>query len=278
MKSFTKTINGQKYKGKAFEELDIINKFKKTKEEWELINKYQKTFPQLLINNTDDFVIDGETLCKELGIKSNFTDWLLRPQKGKEGKLIRYKCKENIDYICTSGKSETQRKNGQKGISIKNIITLSLNCAKKIAMRQNNDNGDLVCDYFILMENVLKDHEIWTLIREPEKDGWNEMKSYIREWCIKRNYDEKDNYFYIREANMLNEALTGFTAIGIRNIKQVYDNQTRDNLDSITNNALSSLQKVNISLLIANMDFEKRKEIIEDTCKTQYIHIKEMFL
>lgn len=47
MKSFTKTINGQKYKGKAFEELDIINKFKKTKEEWELINKYQKNFPAI---------------------------------------------------------------------------------------------------------------------------------------------------------------------------------------------------------------------------------------
>lgn len=66
----------------------------------------------MLINNTDDFVIDGETLCKELGIKSNFTDWLLRPQKGKEGKLIRYKCKENIDYIYTSGKPKEKMVKG----------------------------------------------------------------------------------------------------------------------------------------------------------------------
>ncbi|QDY27199.1 antA/AntB antirepressor family protein [Clostridium botulinum] len=278
MKNFTKTINGQKYKGKAFEESDMVNKFNKTKKEWELIDKYQKTFPQLLINDTEDFVIDGETLCRELGVKDNFNDWLLSNRKSKQGKLIKYRCVENIDYKCTSRNRETQRKSGQKGVAVKNIITLTLNTAKKIAMRQNNDNGDLVCNYFILMENILKDYEIWTLVREPEKDGWNEMKGYIKEWCKKRNYDYKDDYFYIREANMLNETLTGFTATGIRNIKQVSDNQTRDNLNSTINNALSVLQKVNISLLIADMDFEKRKEIIENTCKNQYAHIKKMFL
>ncbi len=153
MKSFQKTINGKKYKGKAFERLDIINKFNQTEETWKLIDKYQKTFPQLLIDNTEDFVIDGETLCKELGVLSNFNDWLLRKTKGKEGKLIKYRFTEDVDYKCTSGKSETQRKNGQKGITIKNIITLTLDCAKKIAMRQNNDNGDMVCDYFICIEN-----------------------------------------------------------------------------------------------------------------------------
>ena len=35
---------------------------------------------------------------------------------------------------------------------IKTKILLTIECAKKIAIRQNNVMGDLVCSYFILME------------------------------------------------------------------------------------------------------------------------------
>lgn len=283
MKSFTKTINGQKYKGKVFERSDIVNKFNKTEKEWELIDKYQKTFPQLLINDTDDFVIDGEILCKELGVKDNFNTWLLgetrRDSKGRlksQGKLIKYKCQENKDYIIKNlalGNPKVKKHGGNNKI----IITLTLKTAKKIAMRQNNDNGDLVCDYFILIEKILKEYETWTLIREPEKQGFNKMKKYISEWCKKRGYDSSNNYFYIREANLLNESLTGLRAIDIRIKKQVEDNQTRNNLDYTVNNILATLQEINISLLIADMDFDKRKEIIKNTCNSQYSHIKELF-
>ncbi|MBY6842773.1 antA/AntB antirepressor family protein [Clostridium botulinum] len=276
MKSFTKTINGKKYKGKAFEKSDIVNKFNRTEKEWELIDRYQKIFPQLLINDTDNFVIDGEILCRELSVKDHFTKWLLenrRDEKGRiksQGKLIKYKCVENKDYQL--GELPTEVKGTPK-----KIITLTLNCAKKIAMRQNNNNGDLVCDYFILMENILKDYETWMLIREPEKQGFNKMKKYISEWCKKRGYDNSNNYFYIREANLLNESLTGLRAIDIRIKKQVEDNQTRNNLDYKVNNILATLQEINISLLIADMDFDKRKEIIENTCSSQYSYIKELF-
>jgi len=91
MKNFTRTINGVKYKGEMFEELDIINKFNLSNEKWELIDKYQKTFPQLLLKDTNDFIIDGETLWNELG----------KPQ-GEYGKWFKRKVEclfqENVDY------------------------------------------------------------------------------------------------------------------------------------------------------------------------------------
>ncbi len=103
------------------------------------------------------------------------------------------------------------------------------------------------------------------------------MRNAIQDWCIKNNYDEKDDSFYKREANMLNVALTGMRAIDLRYLKHVQDNQTRDSLDREVNQILSKLQDVNISLLIANMSFDQRKKIIEDTCKNQYSHIKDKF-
>ena len=52
---------------------------------------------------------------------------------------------------------------------------MTLECAKKIAMRQNNEMGDLVCDYFILMEKALRNFESWSVTRGVEKEGWNTL-------------------------------------------------------------------------------------------------------
>lgn len=278
MKSFSKTINGVKYKGEMFEELDIINKFNLSNDKWELIDKYQKTFPQLLLKDTNDFVIDGETLCKELGVKDDFNSWLLRKTSGKQGKLIKYKCVENADFVCLLEKSKTQRKDGQLGAKVKNKISLTLNCAKKIAMRQNNENGDLVCDYFILMENILKEYEKWSLVREPEKCGANDMRQAIKQWCERNNMDSTIQLFYTREFNMLNENLTGFKAVDIRDLKHISDNKTRDNLDIEVNKALHMLQFTNIALLNSDIGFDIRSEIIKKTCNSTYKNIKEEFL
>lgn len=91
-----KQIN--KVKVKIFEEDDLLNKLGMTKEECNLVLSYQTTFPELL-QDSNGFVIDGEILCKELDIKDDFTSWLLADRKKVTGKLIKYKCVENIDYI-----------------------------------------------------------------------------------------------------------------------------------------------------------------------------------
>lgn len=55
------------------------------------------------------------------------------------------------------------------------------------------------------------------------------------------------------------------------------DRDTREHLEVEHNKALYQLQMVNSSLLMANLDFETRKQIIKETCKNKYkdLYIKK---
>lgn len=261
----TKTINGIKYK--LFKREELIEKLGMTNEEADIVENYQVKFPQLLQMDNNGFCIDGETLCKELEVKDNFNNWLLRTTKGKEGKLIKYRCIENTDFICTLEKSKTQRKDGQEGITTKNVIKLTLKCAKKIAMRQNNEQGDLVCDYFILMEETLRNYEDWIKVRQPEKEGYKELCTYVKWWaenCLKDSYDLDG--LYKREANMLNLALKGKTALQLKLEKGYIDNITRDHFNIYENSKMKELQLIDISLLKNKKSFEERTEFINNYC------------
>lgn len=255
-----KTINGIKYK--LFKREELIEKLNMTNEEADIVENYQVKFPQLLQVDKNGFCIDGETLCKELGIGSNFNDWLLGNRKGREGKLIKYRCIENTDF-------EVNREiaKNSKGGRPKTVIKLTLKCAKKIAMRQNNEMGDLVCDYFILMEETLRNYEDWTKIREPEKEGYKELCSYLKLWA-ERNLKCYDiDGLYSREANMLNVALKGRTALELKIEKGYIDNITRDHFNTYENSKMKELQLIDISLLKNNKSFEERKEFINNYCK-----------
>lgn len=164
------------------------------------------------------------------------------------------------------------------GSSTAKEYILTLDCAKNLAMMEKK-KGELVRRYFLLMENILKEYEKWSLIREPEKCGANDLKQSIKEWCERNDkLDVPVSVFYTQEFNMLNVCLTGFKAQDIRNIKNVLDSQTRNNLDFEVNNALHMLQFTDIALLNSNMSFEQRKSIIENTCNKTYKHIKDEFI
>lgn len=271
-----KQIKGIKYK--QFEEEELREKLGMSEDNIKIVLDYQVKFPQLTICDEDDFCIDGELLCKELGVSSNFNDWLLRSTKGKEGKLIKYRCVENTDFECISEKSETQRKNGQKGMTIKNKITLTLKCAKKIAMRQNNNQGDLVCDYFILVESTLKDYEEWEKVRFPEKQNANLLKSELKKWASKNFMDFNDRGVYSREFNMLNKNLcNGKNALDLKLYIGYADKNTRDHLTQETNSAMDYIQKFDIGLIQNNIDFDTRDKMIKVICDTQYKNIGELF-
>ena len=186
-----KTVSINKVKVKIFEEKDLIQKLGFSKEESKLVLKYQKLFPELLQDDLEGLVIDGEKLCSQLEVKDRFTLWLIGEtrfnEKGQiksQGKLIKYKCIEGIDYGC--GESQSQNRNKCS----KTVISMTLECAKKIAMRQNNDMGDLVCDYFILMEKALRNFESWSVTRGVEKEGWKTMKKQIKLWCERKGFED----------------------------------------------------------------------------------------
>lgn len=266
----TKQIKGIKYL--LFEESDLKEKLSMCEKDCNIVLDYQIKFPQLTITDNEGFCVDGELLCGELGVKDNFNNWLLRDTKGKEGKLIKYRCIENVDFVSILEKSKKP-----KGGRPTNKITLTLECAKKIAMRQNNERGDLVCDYFILMEKTLKNYEKWIEVRNPEKSETNVLKSELKKWASKNFMDFDSKGIYAREFNLLNKSLTGLVAMEIQSYLKCKDKNTREHLNSEVNKCLYELEKLDIMLLQCNKSFEERKTMIETVCNNQYLHVKEMF-
>lgn len=279
MKQFTKTINGIKYQGKAFTKEDVIEKLGRTKEEWNLIDQYQKSFPQLLMDETSDFVIDGKQLWVELG----------EPQ-GRFNMFASRKIvdmfEENYDYICLAQASATQRNDGQKGETSFNNYTLTLDVAKQLALGVGTtksssidvrEKGKLVRKYFILIEKMLKDMDKWNETREPEKSAYNEMDKAIDEWGIRNEIPNVNRFLQKRECNMLNLSLLGFKADEIQAMIKCKDNITRDHLKEEYNKALTKLQEASILLMESDVKFSEREKHIQTLCKNKYSIIKEDF-
>ena len=71
-----KEVQINNVKVKIFEDGEVIQKLGLTQKENDIIMKYQKDFPELLQDDVEGFVIDGEKLCKQLEIKDDFNTWL----------------------------------------------------------------------------------------------------------------------------------------------------------------------------------------------------------
>lgn len=258
-----KQIN--KIKISIFEEKELKERLGLDDNQIKLILNYQEKFPELL-KDEEGFCIDARQLWNELGKpQGDFSNWIKR-------KFIAKNYKENIDF--SSFHKTVERKKGAT-TSIEYILTL--NCAKKVSMRENTDEGDLVCDYFILMEQTLRNYENWNTSRGIEKDGWNKMTKCIEEWCKRKELDSTIRKFYTREANLLNESLLELSAIEINWMLKNNDKLTRNHLNTKINNALNFLQELNCSLLFTDMSFEQRKKIIKTTCTNKYSNLKTEF-
>jgi phage anti-repressor protein len=255
----------------------------RTEEEWKLISKYQKQFPMLsIIESKDKHPIDGEELCNALEVKDDYTTWLLADWKSKQGKLIKYGFVLDKDYFAKSrseimektrsakSRSEIKLHGGQN----KKVVKLTTSCAKKVAMKQNNSAGDLVADYFILMELIIKDYEKWIIVRHPEIEGYNQlMKALSKQYILEHGHKSSDTKMYSQEGDMLNICLLGARAKEIRKILDAEDNHTREYLSIQVNQALYELQIFDIGLISSNVEFEKRQGMIKNMCETRYKYI-----
>ena len=151
---------------------------------------------------------------------------------------------------------------------------MTLDCAKKIAMRQNNEQGDLVCNYFILMEKIVREYEKWIETREPQKQGNNIMKSVIKNTYEKQNNKAPEFYVYCNENDMLNQCLVGMKAKQLQQYLDMKDKNTREHLTEKVNSALAQLQFLNTSLVNSGLDFDKRKTIIQNTVDMNFSDVK----
>ena len=264
-------------KVKIFDERELREKIRSTENEIGLIMSYQKKFPELIQEHKEeDFLIDGENLCNELEVKSDYTDWLLANRSKVQGKLIKYRMIENKDYIVKLAPRNPEA--NKHGGNNKKQILLTINCAKKIAMRQNNEMGDLVCDYFILAEKTLRNYETWTNIREPQKENNKILMASLDKKSQENNNFKKTNpSVYWTENDMLNLSLVGYRAKQVKTLLDYKDKITREHFSCDINKALAELQLIDDSLVISNITYQQRKEIIKSTCKNKYSHLKVEF-
>ena len=269
---------------KKFTKKNLIEQLELTEEKAKIVMKAQKEFPELLETEGEGFVMDGEKLCKELGVKDNFNTWLLGEtkydSKGRlksQGKLIKYRCIENTDFI-VNWESPKNSKGGRP----KSIITLTLNCAKKIAMKQNTEQGDLICDYFIILEEAIKKKIDWINVRNPQKESYKELTATIQ----KEYYEWAGSYpeakVYIKEANMLNLSLFGHTSKEMKEVLQLdYEDSLRDNLKTKCNQALDEIQKLDKAYIVQGFNFCQRREMINKHCdiffKEIRVEVEEVF-
>lgn len=87
-------------------------------------------------------VCDGRELHTFLKNGKQFSDWIKQ-------RISQYGFEENQDFACFSLKSETQRKDGQRGVARSTEYHLSLDMAKELSMVENNEQGRLARRYFI---------------------------------------------------------------------------------------------------------------------------------
>ena len=100
-------------------------------------------------NNTKVQAVNAEDLYRFLEVKSKFADWILR-------RINKYSFIEGSDFICISQKKETQRLDGQAGMTVLKTYHITLDMAKELSMVENNEQGRLARRYFIECEKQLK--------------------------------------------------------------------------------------------------------------------------
>ena len=243
-------------------------------EETRITMEAQNKFPEFLVEEGKGFCVDGRTLWKELEVKQDFSDWIKKQIENSESM-------EDIDFTSFPFKREDE--NGWK-TSIE--YSLTVNIAKEIAMfsgvnnrasKELKANSKLIRKYFILMEKAIKGIQKHQLIREPEKENYNKMKAEIIKDFESKHSDTTEmdrKYLMIRESNMINTKLIGYTAGQVRERLGYKDVQTREHLLLEQNKVIDYLELVIYGLVIAGIDFEGRSKIIGDICKSKYSNLR----
>lgn len=245
---------------RVFEKRELIEKLSFSQEDAELVMKYQKKLPILLGNDN----IDAKTLWEQLGKpQGQFNKWIKR-------KVVDKNFKQELDYF-TVGQNCPIANGGYQEVK---TYTLSIETAKHVSMMENTESGRLVRDYFIKMENALKDYEQWIAVREPQKESYKEMTKALDD--IRISNDKSPNRFsYMNEADMINVALTGYTAKQIKEIMDYDDKTTRDHFNAKINSAIDFLQQLNIEEIYLGTDYQTRKLKINKICDRKYDDIKK---
>lgn len=103
-------------------------------------------------------LVNARELHAFLEIGRNFSDWI-------KARIFDYDFVENQDYVCISQNCETQRKDGQKGVTVRTEYHITLDMAKELSMVERNAKGKQARQYFIACEKAL--YQVATLTNDP---------------------------------------------------------------------------------------------------------------
>lgn len=124
-------------------------------------------------------VVSGQELHEFLEVGVKFSDWIAR-------KIKKYQLIENQDYLLVAQKRATN--NPKNPTYTFNDYALTLDCAKQLAMVENNDRGKQARIYFIEAEKELR------AIKQIPTEEIIQAPKTTREWIkvLLRQEDEKD--------------------------------------------------------------------------------------
>lgn len=93
--------------------------------------------------------VDARTLHGWLKNGDRFATWI-------KNRIATYGFEKNIDFVCLSVITETQRQDGRKGKAKRVDYLLTLDMAKELSMVESNNQGKMARRYFINCEKVLR--------------------------------------------------------------------------------------------------------------------------
>ena len=271
-KNNTKPRKEKVYKSESFKDgkftEEELKQYGLSDEEISTIIEYQTLLP-ILQSDENDSKVNARDLHKQLNSGRQFTDWI-------ENRIESYQLIKDVDYFTISRKYETVK---NSGLQPKETLdySLTLDCAKQLAMVERTSIGALVRRYFIIIEKAFKNRTNWntnrknTLINCKELRGAlitkrEELLNGVPEWITNGN-------LYSIEFSLLNTVILGMSATQYRKEHNISSNeQIRNYFSEDQLYDIERLERYNAQLIISQeiYSYEERKQILQ----TEYDRVK----
>ena len=260
---------------------ELIERLGATEEEAKIVVQYEGLFPELL-DEEEGFKINSETLWEKLNKpQGNYRNFKERKIADRFTEDIDYEVKWTKDNKIISTDKNVRGLNvdnikQMNGAGYKQVMYLTMDCAKNIAMMTNNDIGKLVRKNFIICERLLRKNIDWINVRLPQKESYKQMSEEIdKQFQQLHNGKHPQNFIYSNEANMINKELLGKAAKDINEFFNSENNGlTRNHLTIEMNQAIHDLQIMNMGFIMSGLVYEQRKQFIRKIVDNKYDYLR----
>lgn len=227
-----------------------------------LVLRAQKEFPELLESDAK-YISDFRGLYIKLGLnESQYARWVNKNIVQNEFFA------ENKDWFLL----DIRASEGKRG-NFSSNYKITVDFAKHLCMMARTEKAHEIRNYFIYLEESIKDMKDWYNVRNPQKESYVKMTNIIKEQYMKEHdYKEPSTFIYTNNADMINMCLFGFKSKQIKGLLDIeYEDSLRDNIVIECNKAIDEIQTLNANLVISNVDFQTRKVIITNACNAKFL-------